>query len=131
MSGGAPEPTLSREEREAFRKGVEEFNRGLFFECHDTLEDLWTGIRGPSRNFFQGLIQVSVAFYHLTGGNTVGARSMLDRALRRLEGYPDRYFGFELALHREELRGWRARIDSNESVEPSREELPAWRFEGK
>jgi predicted metal-dependent hydrolase len=124
-----PEPRLSAEERVAFRKGVEEFNSGLFFECHDTLEELWSGVRGPSRGFFQGLIQVSVAFYHLTGGNPAGARSMLDRALRRFEGYPDRYFGLDLSAHRGELSLWRARIAHDEAAIPSREELPVWRFD--
>jgi predicted metal-dependent hydrolase len=124
-----PEPSLSSEERAAFLKGVEEFNRGLFFECHDTLEDLWTGIRGPSRDFFQGLIQVSVAFYHLTGGNAAGASSLLGRALRRFEAYPERYFGFDLLAHREELLLWQARIAADEGMKPSREELPVWRFD--
>ena len=67
------DPALTVEERVALDKGVSEFNEGYFFECHDTLEDLWTGLRGPSRDFFQGLIQVSVAFYHLTSRNLAGA----------------------------------------------------------
>jgi uncharacterized protein len=83
---------------------VDEFNRGFYFECHDTIEDLWSGLRGPSRDFFQGLIQVSVAFYHLGNGNLAGAESMTHRALKRFERYPDRYFGFDLAGQREALR---------------------------
>jgi predicted metal-dependent hydrolase len=98
-----PEPALSAEEAEAFRKGVEQFNQGLYFECHDTLEDLWSGIRGPARDFFQGLIQVSVAYYHLSGGNAPGAESMFRRALKRFEAYPDRYFGFDLGAQRAEV----------------------------
>ncbi len=43
--GEIPEPDLDAEERRAFARGVDEFNRGYFFECHDTLEDLWTGVR--------------------------------------------------------------------------------------
>jgi predicted metal-dependent hydrolase len=111
------------EEREAFERGVAEFNDGLYFECHDTLEDLWAGLRGPSRDFFQGLIQVSVAFYHLTNGNTAGAASMFERALKRFERYPDRYFGFDLAAHRAELRTWLSRVRSGEDAP-----LPTWSF---
>jgi len=96
-----PLPSLSAAEREAFEKGVAEFNAGLFFECHDTLEDLWAGIRGPSRDFFQGLIQVAVGFYHLGNENRVGAERLFARALRRLEPYPDVYGGFDV----EGLRG--------------------------
>lgn len=106
-----PPPVLSEEERLLFRKGIEELNTGYFFECHETLEDLWHGVRGPSRDFFQGLIQLAVAFYHVTRGNHAGARSMLDRALRRLEKYPEVYGGVDLGALRTEAAALRARID--------------------
>jgi hypothetical protein len=123
-----PEPHLAPEERAAFDRGVQEFNHGYYFECHDTLEDLWGGIRGPSRDFFQGLIQVSVAFYHLTSGNLGGAESMLARALKRLERYPERYFGFDLAAHRRELEGWLARVREGRGVNDAPPDLPKWQF---
>jgi hypothetical protein len=125
-----PPPRLTAPEREAFERGVAEFNTGYYFECHDTLEDMWTGLRGPSRDFFQGLIQVSVAFYHLTGGNLPGAESMLRRALKRFERYPARYFGFQLSAHRAELAGWLDRIASaREPIEGlTLADLPKWSF---
>ena len=107
-----PEPRLDVEERVLFDRGVDEFNRGYYFECHDTLEDLWSGLRGPVRDFFQGLIQVSVAFYHLCNGNLAGADSMMRRALQRFRRYPDLYFGFDLAAQRAELDRWLSRIAS-------------------
>jgi predicted metal-dependent hydrolase len=79
------EPTLDPEERRALAKGVREFNDGYYFECHDTLEDLWSGLRGDARDFFQGLIQVAVGYYHLGNDNPSGARSMFERALQRFE----------------------------------------------
>ena len=123
-----PEPDLSHEERTAFEKGVAEFNAGYFFECHDTLEDLWTGLRGPSRDFFQGLIQVSVAFYHLTSGNLAGAESMITRALNRFERYPDEYFGFDLGAHRAELALWLERVRDPGSPSASSDPFPVWTF---
>jgi hypothetical protein len=122
------EPELTAEEAAAFDKGVAEFNAGYYFECHDTLEDMWMGVRGPSRDFFQGLIQVSVAFYHLTGGNLSGAESMLRRALKRFERYPERYFGFDLGAHRAELRGWLDRIASAPVGDLTTADLPRWNF---
>lgn len=122
------ESALSPEERRAFDRGILEFNEGLFFECHDTLEDLWSGIRGPSREFFQGLIQVSVAFYHLTSGNASGAASMLRRAMKRLQGYPDLYFGLELDSLKKELGGWLERIGRGDIVLTEGDTLPKWRF---
>ena len=121
-------PLLSDEQRVAFDRGVAEFNTGYYFECHDTLEDMWTGIRGPSRDFFQGLIQVSVAFYHLNGGNLPGAESMLRRALKRFARYPDRYFGFDLAAHREELQAWLDRIVSARVEGLTVADRPKWSF---
>ena len=127
MSAPPPEPSLSEEEARAFREGVAQFNAGLFFECHDTLEDLWAGVRGPSRDFFQGLIQVSVAFYHLSRGNEAGAESLLQRALRRFEAYPGRYFGFDLAAHRLELARLLDGIRRGEGAGGIG--APYWRFE--
>ena len=109
-SGPAP-PQLTEEDARLFRKGIEELNTGYFFECHETLEDLWHGVRGEPRDFFQGLIQIAVGFYHVTRGNEAGARSMLDRALRRLSKYPDRYGGIDLGSLRAEASTIRARLD--------------------
>jgi predicted metal-dependent hydrolase len=128
-ASAVPEPRLDPEERRAFDKGVAEFNAGFFFECHDTLEELWSGLRGPSRDFFQGLIQVSVAFYHLTGGNLAGAASMLERAGNRLRAYPPRYFGFDLDQHRRELAGWLDRIRTGDVASLGASALPRWRFD--
>ncbi len=117
---------MSAEERTQFQEGVRLFNAGFFFECHDVLEELWSGVRGESRDFFQGLIQVAVAFYHVGRGNAEGARSMLDRALQRFERYPDRYFGFDLGAHRAELQEWRLRLDAGG---PPLDTPPRWRFD--
>jgi predicted metal-dependent hydrolase len=105
--GAVPAPVLSAEERSLYEKGVGEFNARLFFECHDTLEELWAGVRGPSRDFFQGLIQVAVGFHHLGNRNRVGAGRLLGRALERLEGYPDQYAGLDLGELRAAVAEWR------------------------
>jgi hypothetical protein len=123
------EPALDPDERQLFERGVAQFNQGHFFECHDTLEDMWSGLRGDGRDFFQGLIQVSVAFYHLGNANLAGARSLLGRALKRFERYPSPYFGFDLERHREELREWLTRIDSADLGGVTLDSLPKWSFE--
>jgi predicted metal-dependent hydrolase len=123
-----PEPQLGAEERPLFDRGVDEFNRGYYFECHDTLEELWSGLRGPARDFFQGLIQVSVAFYHLGNGNLAGTESMARRALKRFERYPDRYFGFDLGAQRAALALLLERIASGET-EVTAAAPPRWTFE--
>jgi predicted metal-dependent hydrolase len=100
------QPALSADERAALARGIEQFNGRLFYECHDTLEDAWSGLRGEPRDFFQGLIQAAVAFYHLGNGNRAGALSTLRRSLERLRRYPSRYEGVELAPLVASLEPW-------------------------
>jgi predicted metal-dependent hydrolase len=118
------EPLLTAEGREAFRLGIEQFNRGLYYECHDTLEEIWSGARGPARDFLQGLIQVAVAYYHLSSGNAAGARSLFARALRRLEGYGTSYLDVDLESVRAQAREALSRLERGE---PPAQERPRWR----
>jgi predicted metal-dependent hydrolase len=124
LTDAVPEPELSEEERRQLAEGMAQFNQGLFFECHDTLEDVWTGVRGPSRDFFQGLIQVAVGFYHLGNDNRSGAATMLRRGLGRLAKYPDAYGGLELVLLRHEVQKWLERVESGAAFPQTLEALP-------
>lgn len=71
-----------------FARGVELFNHAHFFDAHEVLEDLWRPIPpdAPLRRHLQGMVQLAVAFHHESTGNYVGARSVLSRALRNLNG---------------------------------------------
>ncbi len=129
MAAPPPEPSLDDEQRRALIKGIGEFNAGLFFECHDTLEDMWGGVRGPARDFFQGLIQVAVAYYHLGNGNPAGAESMMRRAQKRFARYPARYCGFDLDGERARLASWLERFAAGEGA-ASAADQPRWDVEG-
>ena len=91
---------------EQFQRGIEDFNRGYFFECHDTLEDLWHETRGVDRLFLQGLIQVSVGFYHLLNLNFKGAVSQLARGLDKLDRYRPAYRGIEIEQFTVDVLRW-------------------------
>ncbi len=58
-------------------RAFDEFNRGDWFECHDTLEELWAEEIGELRDFYQGILQVAVALYHWRKGNFSGSLSLL------------------------------------------------------
>jgi predicted metal-dependent hydrolase len=58
-------------------QGIREFNSSEWFECHETVEDLWIGSEGEVRDFYQGIIQVAVALHHWRNGNFGGAVSLL------------------------------------------------------
>lgn len=122
------EPALAEEDLAALRKGADEFNGGYYFECHDTLEEAWSGIRGPARDFFQGLIQISVAFYHWRNGNAPGASTMLQRGLGRLSPYGPSYCGLDLARLRLEAEACRQRVLLGEAFPEDPETLPRYRL---
>ncbi len=67
--------------------GVEQFNRGEFFEQHETLEDLWREETREVRRLYQGILQVGVAMYHIGRRNHHGAVYMLTRGPAYLEPF--------------------------------------------
>jgi predicted metal-dependent hydrolase len=79
-----------------FEKGIEEFNQGEFFECHETLETFWRAQTEPEREFTQGIIQSAVAFYHLSRNNKVGAVKLFHRALPRLRKFEPVCMGLDV-----------------------------------
>src|SRR5215470_8865676 len=76
-----------RSTTDLLKRGIELFNTGEFFECHEVLEEEWTPERGPRRLFLQALIHVAVGLYHLERGNPTGAIRQLRKGLRKLAGY--------------------------------------------
>ena len=128
MSDVRPEPELDPEVLQGLLRGVEEFNQGKYFECHETLEEIWRGIRGPARDLFQGLIQVSVGFYHLRNGNLRGGESQLKKGLAKLSGFGDRYLGMDLADLRREIHAWLERVGSGELIVGSGLTAPKYRY---
>jgi predicted metal-dependent hydrolase len=101
---------LSPQEQALLESGVAEFNAGLFYACHDTLEELWMGLRGEARSFVQGLIQIAVGFYHLGNANHTGAARLLGRGLDRLSPYPAGYAGLDTDALRRAAERWRAML---------------------
>jgi predicted metal-dependent hydrolase len=68
-------------------QGIEEFNRGEFFECHEYLEEAWMQESGRVRFLYQGILQVGVGFYHLQNGNWRGATGLLRNGTIRLKEF--------------------------------------------
>ncbi|HXB72687.1 MAG TPA: DUF309 domain-containing protein [Candidatus Acidoferrales bacterium] len=78
-------------------RGIQLFNDGEFFECHEVLEEAWTPERGPRRLFLQALIHVAVGRYHCQRRNPAGASRQLRKALRKLAAYLPEYEGVDTA----------------------------------
>jgi uncharacterized protein len=81
---------------EQFWQGVREFQQGQFYECHDTLEALWIEAREPNKTFFQGILQIAVACYHLSNNNWRGSVILLGEGIRRLVTYQPEYIGLDI-----------------------------------
>ncbi len=66
------------------------FNRQLFYEGHDVLEDLWLADRhGANGNFYKGLIQLAGAFVHLQKNRLRPAAALFKLARTNLEKFPE------------------------------------------
>ena len=91
-------------------KGIEEFNANHFFECHETLEDIWRAERRPLRQFYKGVIQVAAGFHHLRRNNFKGTVNKLESGTRYLEPFQPRYLGIDVQRLIEEARGCRSTI---------------------
>lgn len=78
-------------------KGIEEFNRGEFFEAHEYLEDAWREESGRIRYLYQGILQVGVGFYHQENGNWGGATGLLHSGISRLKEFEPAALGIDVA----------------------------------
>jgi predicted metal-dependent hydrolase len=64
------------------------FNKGLFFEAHEVLEELWLPQRKESKGpFYKGLIQLAGAFVHLQKGRLGPAAALFKLANANLARY--------------------------------------------
>src|SRR5262245_35974652 len=79
-----------------YLEGIEHFNNCDFFESHESWEELWTDYRGPSRKFYQGLIQAAVALFHFGNGNIRGAQKLYHSASSYLQPYRPKHMGLDL-----------------------------------
>ncbi len=99
--------------RNRLSDAVGQFNSEQFFECQDTLEDLWREERNETkRRFLQDLIQASVSFYHplmADKGNLKGARSRFGKSLQKLEVFPTEYENLRVA---ELVYEWKKTFDN-------------------
>ncbi len=88
MAGALPDLAL---------RGIEEFNRGEFFEAHEYLEDAWRAETGRIRYLYQGILQVGVGLYHRENGNWKGATSLLCSGIERLKEFEPETCGLDVS----------------------------------
>nr|WP_290225047.1 DUF309 domain-containing protein [Trichocoleus desertorum] len=110
-----------------FWQAVEQFNQGEFYACHDTLEALWLEEIDPLRRFYQGILQIAVACYHLSNLNWRGAAILLGEGMNRLRDYQPTYGGIEVTnlLEQSAVLLQQLQALGPENVESLRQQLQA------
>jgi predicted metal-dependent hydrolase len=72
---------------ETWYAGVKLFRDGHYFETHEEWEIAWRDAAPGERDFYQGMVHLTVALYQARRGKDVAARSQMRKAKRRLAAY--------------------------------------------
>ena len=94
---------MADELRDYFQEGIDLFNAGQFFECHEAWEHVWNRTEGDEKLAIKGLIQAAVAILHLERGNYQGAETLYAKARAKLDPLPDNFRQVAIAELRESL----------------------------
>jgi predicted metal-dependent hydrolase len=102
------------------------FNRELFYEAHDVLEELWlTDRQGPNGNFYKGLIQFAGAFVHLQKNRLQPAAALFKLAKANFEKYPARHERLALAEILSLIATWLSKLETEHfAVNPMKDLKP-------
>jgi predicted metal-dependent hydrolase len=89
------------------------FNRRLYFEAHDVLEELWLADRtGPNYSFYKGLIQLAGAFVHLQKNRLRPSAALFKLAEANLQKYPNLHEQLRIDRVRSLITDWLHRLES-------------------
>jgi len=73
--------------------GIDLFNRGEYYEAHESLEHAWMETSAPERLLYQGILQIGLAYYQISRGNFRGAIKMFKRAQKHLASLNESFLG--------------------------------------
>jgi hypothetical protein len=79
-----------------FQSGIKSFKSKEYFQAHEEWENLWSDYYLEDRKFVQGLIQLSVSFFHLQNRNLKGAKSMLNKSQEKFKLFKDLQRGISI-----------------------------------
>jgi predicted metal-dependent hydrolase len=103
------------------QKGIDEFNRGLFFECHETLEEIWLEEHGEDRKFYQGIIQIAAGYFKWEQKVPAGAIKLWHSGLEKIEPYGPVYLGLDVESFAAAVK---ENLNELMAVHPQGEEIP-------
>ena len=94
------------------QRAIEQFNRGEFWECHETLEDVWRESPYPFRLFYHAVIKTAVGFHHLSAHNRNGARIKLRDGVELLELFRPEWMGVSTNALRSDAAEWLSYVEA-------------------
>jgi uncharacterized protein len=97
-----------------FLKGIEEFNQGLFFECHETLEEIWLEDHSETRAFYQGIIQIAAGYFKLEQGVPAGAIKLWRTGLAKIDPFGPVFLGINIAALSEAVKGHLTELETDQ-----------------
>jgi len=89
-----------------FQQGVDEFNSEQFYACHDTLEAIWMEAETIEKPFYQGILQIAVAFYHLGNLNWRGGAILLGEGVNRLRRFEPEHESIDVETLVDQATEW-------------------------
>ena len=84
--------------KELYNKGLEAFRKHEFYDAHEYWEDLWSDYYLHDAKFIQGLIQLSVGYFHISNLNINGAKGLLNKCIPKLEYFSPEYRDLDITL---------------------------------
>jgi predicted metal-dependent hydrolase len=68
------------------REGIDLFNRQLYWECHEALEEAWLEDKhDPARYVYWAVIQVAAILVHVQNQKIIGCEGMLIKARKKIQ----------------------------------------------
>ena len=100
------QPSQYQSKQETIRTCMSLFNEQRYWECHETLEQIWRRQeKGDERDVQQGIILAASALVHFQRNEDKVCLGMIPRALAKLDKWSeDKYYSFDVGKLKRYLR---------------------------
>lgn len=92
-------------------EGIRQFNRGEYYDCHETLEEIWRDEQGKIWGLYKGILQIGVAIYHAKRSNLRGATRLVSSGTELLSPFAPECMGIDVARLLQSARRFREELN--------------------
>ena len=129
QKGLSPFPSDTPTPSHAFTLSLQQLNQGVYFEAHESLEDLWDEAPYPIKLFYYALIKLAVGLLQVERRNAKAAIGQLVPALQYLAPFTPTFLALQTDKVLSQARDRLAIMEGSPSnVEAALEGLPRFRF---